>query len=105
MPFNFNRKKFSYGNNSVLSKDMLRASATLDFPSVAAAGSQVLTVTCTGARVGDDAEVFLDAPDAGLVYKAWVSANDTVSVRVSNLTAGAIDPASKSYRVIVFKAF
>jgi hypothetical protein len=105
--FNFNRKRFAYGNQELRGKDMLRGKATLDFPSVAAAGSQDLTISVPGAAVGDDvAGPFQNAaPPAGLIRTAWVSAKDVVTVRVQNVTAGAIDPASGEYRVIVFKAF
>jgi hypothetical protein len=107
MGFNFNRKKFAYGSNAVLGKDMLRGKATLDFPSVAAAGSQDLTISVPGAAVGDDvAGPFQNAaPNAGLIRSAWVSAANVVTVRVQNVTGSAVDPASGEYRVIVFKAF
>ena len=104
--FNFNRKKFGYGNNAVLGKDQLRASAALDFPSVAAAGVATLTVTVKGAAVGDDVTLsHRAAPTAGLRYAAWVSAVDTVTVQVNNLTAGAVDAVSATIGVIVFKAY
>ena len=107
MPFNFNRKKFAYGNNEVRGKDMLRGKATLDFPSVAAAGGQELTISVPGAAVGDDvAGPFLNAaPTAGIIYSARVSAANVVTVRAQNVTAGAVDPASAEHRVIVWKAF
>jgi hypothetical protein len=106
MGFNFNRKKFSYGSNSVLARDVPRGSAALDFPSVAAAGVATLTITVKGAAVGDD--VVLShrvVPTAGLRYSAWVSAADTVTVQVNNLTAGAVDAVSATIGVIVFKAY
>lgn len=107
MGFNFNRKKFAYGSNAVLGKDMLRGKATLDFPSVAAAGNQELTISVPGAAVGDDvAGPFLSgAPTAGIIYSARVSAANVVTVRAQNVTGGAVDPASTEYRVIVFKAY
>lgn len=80
----------------------IRASATLDFPSIAAGGSQDLTVTATGAAVNDT--VHLGPPTgltAGLIPFAWVSAADTVTIRLSNITAGAIDPASATWKVAV----
>ncbi len=82
----------------------LSASATLDFPSVAAAGQQELTITVTGAATGDT--VYLAPPsslEAGLIATGRVSATNTVTIRVSNITAGAIDPASASWKVRVVK--
>lgn len=103
---NFNRKKFAYGAQPLLARDHLRGSATLDFPSVAAAGATTLTITVKGAAVGDACWVgFRAAPTSGLIYSAWVSAADTVTVRVQNVTAGAVDAASAVYDVWVAKAF
>ena len=79
------------------------ASATLDFPGVPAnGGTQDLTITVTGATVGDVVTLGLPAaPNAGLVFSAWVSASNTVTVRATNVTAGAIDPVSAAYRIAV----
>lgn len=80
------------------------ASATLDFPNTAAQQSSDLTIAVTGASVGDP--VFLAtpaAPDANSCFTTWVSASGQVTVRFNNYSAGAIDPASGTYRVCVFK--
>lgn len=104
--FNFNRKKFAFGTNSILARDFLKASGTLDFPSVAAAGVTTLTVSVNGASVGDACFLgFRGAPTAGLRFSSWVSAADVVTVQVNNLTAGAVDAASAVYDVLVVKAF
>lgn len=84
---------------------VLTATATLDFPSIAAAAKADLTITVTGAAVGD--AVFLGlpaAPAAGLVFNAFVSAANTVTVRASNTSSGAVDAASATYRAVVFKS-
>lgn len=70
-------------------------SVTLDFPLVAAGGTQDLNVTMYSAKL---ASVVSVAPpgglNAGLTATAVVTANDTVRVRLTNGTGGAIDPAS-----------
>ena len=79
-------------------------SATLDFPSVAANSSQSLTITVTGAVSGD--AVIASPPaslDSNLGFVAFVSAADTVTVRVHNNSGGAIDPASATWKVVVFE--
>jgi len=82
---------------------VLMVQSTLDFPSVAAGGVQELTVTVTGASVGDIVALGLPATvDSGIVYDARVTAANTVTVRATNITGSAIDPASASYRVMVF---
>lgn len=83
----------------------LSAVASLDFPSIAAAASADLTIAVAGASVGDAVSLGLPAaPTAGIIYQAWVSAIDTVSVRATNITAGAIDPVAADFRVTIHKA-
>jgi hypothetical protein len=81
---------------------LLSASATLDFGSIAAQDSAELTITVTGAATGDAVQL---APppgiEADLTWCGYVSAADTVTVRAVNATAGAIDPASATWGVIV----
>ncbi|MER5420336.1 hypothetical protein [Streptosporangium roseum] len=81
----------------------LTATATIDFASIAAGAVGTDTVTVTGAATGD---FVLVAPpgnlNAGLVVFGFVSAANTVTIRVLNGTAGAIDPASASWKVTVF---
>ena len=103
--FNFRRPRFSSTSAALQLRDMLRAQPTLDFPSTAAAATSTLTTTVTGARVGDDVLVTPTTPVAGLVYSGYVSANDTVTVRVINVTASPVDPASQVYGVVVFTRF
>jgi hypothetical protein len=81
------------------------ASATLDFPNTAAQTSSDLTITATGAADGD--AVILGVPNAAVnanaCYTAWVSASNTVTVRLNNFSAGAIDPASGTFKVLVIQ--
>lgn len=100
--FRFARPRFNGPAHQQSSS--LQAKASLDFPSVAALGSATLTVPCTGAVVGDDVTVHLDAPVAGLCYVAWVSAADVVTVRATNITAAPIDAPAAVHRVRVWRA-
>ena len=81
------------------------ATATLDFPSITANGGvQDLTVTVTGATSGDVPMVVENSTtpiNSGVLLRAFVSATNTITVRATNATAGAIDPNSASYRVTV----
>lgn len=82
--------------------EVLTTTAALDFGSIAAAASADLTITVTGSAVNDGVVLGLPAaPTAGIVYQAFVSAVNTVTVRATNITAGAIDPASQTFRVVV----
>lgn len=93
----------SFGGGTGIKK-ILSAGVALDFPSIAAQSSQVLTVTVTGAGVNDPVAVGLPSNgiNAALVTNAYVSAADTVSVRVLNVSAAAVDPGSLFFRVTVF---
>jgi hypothetical protein len=81
---------------------LLTATATLDFASIAAGATAELTITVTGAATGDF--VILAAPsgiEAGLMWTGFVSAADTVKIRLHNTTGGAVDPASASWKATV----
>lgn len=84
---------------------VVTASGNLDFPSINAANQADLTMTVNGAAVGDG--VFLGlpaAPSAGLVFNAFVSALNTVTIRASNISGGSVNQGSMAFRVIVFKS-
>jgi len=82
----------------------LRATATLDFASVAAQSVGTgLTVTVTGAVLGDGVNVTPPAAAAaqGVIYDGVVTSANTVTIYPKNITAGAIDPASGTFSVEV----
>ena len=85
----------------------LSASATLDFPDTTASGGiQDLTITVTGAAVGDP--VILGVPAASIagsavIFWAWVSATNTVTIRHINMDGVNRDPASATFRVSVLQ--
>lgn len=88
---------------SAISK-VLTATASLDFGSIAAQSSADLTVTVTGAATGDAVVMGLPAsPSAGVVFNAFVSSANTVTIRATNATAAPIDPASATYRATVIQ--
>lgn len=83
-------------------KAFLHATATLDFPSIAANTTEELTITVTGAVVGS--VVMLGPPsaiEAGLLWCGYVSAANTVTVRIHNQSGGAVNPASATWHVLV----
>ena len=83
---------------------ILTGSNTLDFASIASLGQADLTITVTGATIEDEVALGLPAaPTSGIIFNAFVSATNTVTVRAHNYTAGAIDPASATYSVRVFQ--
>jgi hypothetical protein len=93
----------SEGSNTVTK--VLSGSASLNFGSIGAAAQADLTITVTGAAVGDEVIMALPAaPAAGLIFNAFVSAANTVTIRASNITAAPVDPAAATYGVIVIAA-
>lgn len=90
-------------SNRALAK-VIKATATIDFPSTSAQQSSDLTITVTGAVVGDVVNVAIPgSPNANSCFTSWVSAANTVTVRFNNYSASPIDPASGTYNAIVTK--
>lgn len=81
----------------------LAGSATYDPPSIAAAGTTTTTVTVTGAAVGDFAVASFGNALAGLMLGCEISSANTATVRLFNPTGGAVDLASGTLSVRVFK--
>jgi len=82
---------------------ILAGSVTWDPPSAAAGTEVSTTVPVTGAVPGDVAQAgFTTTLPAGVALRAFVSAADTVTVVLRNYTAGAVDLASGTLKVVVF---
>jgi hypothetical protein len=92
-------------DNFTANSSILSDTATLDFASIPAQLFEDLTVTVTGASVGD--VVSIGIPTAAAVpssmFTAFVSATDTVTIRAANISLISIDPASGLFKVKVFK--
>lgn len=83
---------------------MLQGSRTYDPPSIAAGAVHEFTITVTGAVTGSHVHVTpnsLGTVPAGLSFFGVVSAADTVTVRLTNNTAAAIDPPNAIWRTAV----
>lgn len=79
-------------------------STTIDFSSINAGSVGTSTVTVDGAVANDI--VNLGPPsgiESGLMWSAFVSADDTVTIRLYNTTGSPIDPASATWVVYVTK--
>jgi hypothetical protein len=95
---------FIVGSGSQITK-VLSGSASLNFGSIATTASADLTITVTGAAVGDEVIMALPAaPAAGIVFNAFVSAANTVTIRATNVTGLSVDPAAATYGVVVIAA-
>jgi len=78
---------------------------TLDFGVIGAGLTAELTIALAGVDTTGWAVAVTPegTPEAGLMWCAYVSAADTVTVRLANVSAGGIDPASRVYRVQAWK--
>ena len=79
--------------------DTLRfvGSTTVDMGSISAGAVTTFTITVTGALADEAFAVCLAPPstiESGLVWCGFVSADNTVTVRVHNTTGSPINPAS-----------
>ena len=77
---------------------------TIDLSSLPAHSSVDFTVTVTGAALGDTCSCSPNTTiETGLVWSCFVNALNTVTIRVANISAAAIDPVNRGWKVNVFK--
>jgi hypothetical protein len=86
-----------------LRQNMIRSTAAIDFTSTTSGNSTLWDITVTGAALGDIVTVEQDKAEPNMTYSAWVESTNTVRIKAHNISAATIDPASKSFKVIVFK--
>ena len=89
--------------NTYTDATRLVASAVLDFGSTAAQTSTDLTITVTGATIGEPVSVGATIFPANGDFSAQVTSADTVTVRFNNYSSGAIDPASGTFKVTIHR--
>jgi len=86
-----------------LIQDDLKGSDTWDAASIADGDEEAKAITVTGAAVGDYAIASLSLDIVDLTLDAQVTAVDTVTCVLANNTGGAIDLASATVYVRVFR--
>jgi len=84
----------------------LTATSSLSFGSIAQASCAQLTFALTGANPGDSiAPGWPSSIEAGLAGSMFVSASNTVTVRLCNLSGAALTPAAQNFRAFVVRSF
>jgi hypothetical protein len=81
----------------------LKGTVTAGVGPVASGASATLTATVVNARFGDAVKVFPPLSLAGCSAAGYVSAGDTATIVVSNLTGGPVTLASDTWKVDVEK--
>lgn len=79
----------------------LNGSATFNAGSLLDGAGETTTVTVTGAALGDFALASLGVDLQGITVTAYVSAANTVTVRLQNESGGTLDLASTTLAVRV----
>jgi len=83
----------------------IRQDATINFPSTSASSSSDQNITVTNAVIGD--VVSLGIPNSTVLsnvfYMAWVSAANTVTVRLINFSNVSVNPDPATFKVFVTK--
>jgi hypothetical protein len=104
-PLTFLRELYDYLEilQSRIYEDDIAASDTWDAGEIADGAEEAKDVTVTGAALGDYAVASLSIDIADLVLDAQVTAADTVTCVLANNTGGAIDLASATVYVRVFR--
>jgi len=90
------------GGTTTLHKHTITSSASLTFGAIASNGIASQTVTVTGATAGQS--VMLGPPaaiEASLTWSGFVSATDTVTIRLHNTSGGSITPAVATWYATV----
>lgn len=97
---------YDYNAKAPFQYKIQKGSVAVDPASLAANTSAETAVTILGLQAGDF--IMFDVPaslEAGLAFSGCrVSAANTAQIRLSNLTAGAIDGASRTWTYVAFIA-
>jgi hypothetical protein len=84
----------------------ITVAAVIDFASIGAGACAESTITLPGASAGDSVSPGWPAGmESGLIGMMRISANNTVAVRVCNLSGSTADPATATFRATVVRSF
>ena len=99
--------EYDYTNKKAKAMQHLRNfTVSVDLPSINANATADVAITVTGIGTSDRLVEVIPAAalDHGLVVqRIWVSGANTVTARISNLTAGAIDAAAANWTFVTKK--
>lgn len=90
-----------FGAEEIFALKVLNASATQDPGSLVDGAGETLSFTVTGAALGDFVMVAAPYDLQDITVTGYVSAADTVEVRLQNESGGVVDLASGTWKVKV----
>jgi hypothetical protein len=89
-------------------RTIIQVDVVLDFASIAANSfGNLAPIKIRGVSPGD--VVILGLPDLavagnnGIIFQAWVPVAGSVQIQAYNVTTGAVDPPSQTFRICVLK--
>lgn len=93
------------GRITAVAAGAVSSTDVIDYPSISGETGSDATIAVSGAAVNDAVAIGLptSATDPGIIYTAYVSAADTVTINAYNTTTDAVDIPSGTYRATVFK--
>lgn len=102
----FSTTKLAVGGGTGITS-VLSGVAALTFGEIAAGAAAEQSITVTGVAAFDPSTVTVtprtSTPEAGLVWSGYISAANTVTVRLVNITGSPITPAASDWRATVIK--
>ena len=76
--------------------------SSINFPGISSGSTVESTVTISGAKTSNSCNCSPDGSiEAGLIWSCYVSAANTVTVRMFNTTGSVINPAIKNWKITV----
>lgn len=94
-------------NNRIVKRatsvNQLTGSATLDFANTPSQQSSDLTISVTGAAIGDPVTIGYNPTNNDVSFTSFVSSANFVTVRFNNYSGSAVDPSATLFKAIVFK--
>lgn len=97
-------ERFAVGSDGATMIAQRSATLLQDVGSIPAQSTATFTITVPGVSLSANNETNVDwngGSLAGIILQARVTAADTVTVQLHNITAAAIDPPSRTYRAVV----
>ncbi|HEV2289136.1 MAG TPA: glycosyl hydrolase family 28-related protein [Candidatus Acidoferrales bacterium] len=99
-----NLARLSLGYEGTVITKHLSAASTLDFPAISPGGQQEVSMSLSGAQVGDSCDASPESgAEPGLIWSSYVSGQDTIVVRLVNATPSPISPSPRTWTVNVWQ--